>query len=175
MMARGFARDEQMSIRREIVVYERSGRWAVALRQTLNAAARAATQSAQSQRTRLHDGRPAGDVRVVETRSADECLAALADAPQAFVALELAEATCDAALELLRSTAERFPAARAVVLADRELASYEWLARELGAAHFVCSPRKLRAVARLAEAHWRCTPEPEIGVVERIWASLPWK
>ena len=62
-----------------------------------------------------------------------------------------------------------------MVLADRELASYEWLARELGAADFVCSPRKLRAVAHLAEAHWRSTPEPKIGVVEKNWASLPWK
>jgi hypothetical protein len=120
------------------------------------------------------------DCRIIETRTNDQCLDELAVAPTAFVAVELSDASRERGLELLSSIAERFPFAKVVVLADRGLRHYEWLARELGAVHFVASPRQLAPLATIISRHWQRTApaaasDAETGrSIDDIWRDLPW-
>jgi ActR/RegA family two-component response regulator len=117
---------------------------------------------------------PRWDYRLVETRSPEECCLALATVRLAIVAVELDRAHCDQALALVHTIWERFPKTVIVVLAGSESADYEWLARELGAAHFVISPSRLDDFVILARRHWESWATPELGTAEQIWATLPW-
>src|SRR4051812_24719457 len=108
-----------------LIVCEQTGRWAAAL---------------QRETTGPH-------IRVVETRSRAECEERLVETPNSLVALEMTAANLDATLGWLADAGRRFPAARAIVLADRGLEPYELLAREAGAIHFTTSPRELAPVA----------------------------
>ena len=135
-----------------LIVCERSGRWAVALRREL----------------------AGSGVRVYETRTVGECWETLARTPAGFV---IAELTGPGASELLRRMAhlERdFPLARVAIVAERALHGCEWLMREAGAVHFTCSPRQLGPMARLACRHLRRVPATQRTITEQIWASLPW-
>lgn len=136
-----------------LIVCERSGRWAVGLRRELGAA----------------------EPRVHETRSVAECWEVLAASPASFVVVELTSAGAGELLRRMARLGRDFPLARVVVVADRCLASHEWLMREAGAIHFTCSPRQLGPVARMASRHLEQAPAPQRTVTQRIWASLPWK
>ena len=134
-----------------LIVCERTGRWAAALRREL-----------------VDSG-----VRVWETRTLDDCWSELALSPASFVVLELG---ADVAGLLGRMTrrAGRFPAARLAVVADRSRADHQWLIREAGAVAFLCSPRKVGLLARLACRHLAQAPPLQQSLTERIWAGLPW-
>lgn len=143
----------------DVIFCERTGAWAAAWRRTW-------------QTPGLAPPRPT--LRLVETRSADECREVLAGNPAAFVVVELTAERCDQALDLLLHAGECFPSAAAGVAAERDLAKYEWLARELGALDFVTSPRRLGRLCELAARHAaRRQPSP-LSLSERIWADLPW-
>ena len=135
-----------------LIVCERTGRWAAALRMELAEAG----------------------VRVWETRSLAECWETLAAAPGNFVVVELGAATADDLLARMIGLADSFPRTRVAVVADRSLAEYEWLLREAGAVHFACSRRQLAPLARTACRHLAQVPTPRQGLAERIWAGLPW-
>lgn len=109
-----------------------------------------------------------------EVRSPGECLNALADAPGSLVTLELVPARLDAALDLLTTVQSEFSLARVVVVAARELAGYESLARELGALVFATSPRRLAPVVMAAQRHLGSVMGGERTLVEQIRAELPW-
>ncbi|HEY4309791.1 MAG TPA: hypothetical protein VGN12_10105 [Pirellulales bacterium] len=162
-----------MPARFTLIVCERNNDWVVPLRLAL---ADAAPRSAMTANDRFSSPLVAGvNYRLVETRNSDDCLAALAEEPLAVVALQLSPSNCDQALSLLRTIAERYPAARTVVLAAREAVEYQWLARELGATGFVSSPRQLQEFLLIARRHWQSLPQPELGAAESAWATLPWK
>lgn len=134
-----------------LIVCERDGHWAVALRREL-----------------------AGlGVRVWETRTADDCRRELADSPASFVVLQMARNPVDT-LHILDYLVREYPAARFVVVVERLQAAFEWPAREAGAVHFLCSPRRLGPLARMACRHLAQVPPPQKNMAERIWASLPW-
>jgi hypothetical protein len=135
-----------------LIVCERTGRWAVALRREL-----------------IGTG-----VRVWETRTLADCFAELAESPASLVILELGDDVAGL-LDYMARQPRRFPAARIAVVADRSRVDYEWLMREAGAVHFVGSPRRLGSLARLACRHLAQVPPPEQGLAERIWANLPWE
>lgn len=137
-----------------LIVCERSGEWAVALR----------TAVAKSP----------GDRRILETRSLGQCWDELARRPSSFVVVELATAEADALLERLARIERRFPLAGVAVVADRTLADYEPLVREAGAVHFVDSPRQAESLARLACNHLERAASPRRSVRETILAGLPW-
>jgi len=155
-----------------MIICERSGQWAAALRLAMD---RATPDGAAPARSGLSARSDAIDHRLIETRSAEDCRQALAEAPYALVAVGLCSASCDEVLALVRAIRERFPAAPVVVLAAREFCGYEWLARELGAVHFVSSPRRLAEAVGLARRHWDNLPAPELGTAATVWATLPWK
>ncbi|HEV3020935.1 MAG TPA: hypothetical protein VGX76_00650 [Pirellulales bacterium] len=142
-----------------LVFCERTGRWAVAWRTMW---ARAAPDMAD---------RP---LRIVETRSAAECRETLAGMPDAFVAIELTPAGADIALELLAEVTTNSRHSPMAVLAEHELADYEWLARELGAVHFIASPRQLPSLTGIVCRHAARTPATEMGLRESVWSRLPW-
>ena len=136
-----------------LIVCERSGRWAVALRREL----------------------PEGADFVQETRSLRECFEALGDFPASFAVIELTAAGVDELLGRMARSQRDFPLARIALVAPRAMAAYEWLFREAGAVHFTCSPRQLCPLAKAACRQLAGAPAREQGIAERLWASLPWK
>jgi hypothetical protein len=135
-----------------LVVCERSGQWAVALRHELAATG----------------------IRVWETRSLADCWEALADSPAAFLIVELTGENVGGLLRRMAQLPRDFPSARIAVVAARQLDGYEWLIREAGAIHFLCSPRALGPLGQVAVRHLAAVPVPQHGLAERIWTSLPW-
>jgi hypothetical protein len=134
-----------------LVVSERSGRWAVAVRRELAGAG----------------------VRVWETRSLADCWDELAKSPASFLIMELVRDPVPL-LQRLASLPRAFPAARAAVVSQRSMADYEWLLREAGAVHYLCSPRNVAPLARMACRHLAQVPLPPQSPTERVWAALPW-
>jgi hypothetical protein len=136
-----------------VIVCERTGRWAVALRRELADAG----------------------VRVYETRTLADCWQLLAEAPASFAVIELTLAGAEALLCGWTQHGREFPSARMAVVADRSLAGCHWAMREAGAVHFTCSPRGLSPLARLICRHLAQAPAPPQSLPQRIWAGLPWK
>jgi hypothetical protein len=134
-----------------VIVCERGGIWAAALAKHLPR-----------------------EVRIRQTRALSECGAALAAAPTSLVALEVNAGNVSGALSWLVQMPTRFPLARAVVLADRRLVSYEWLLRDAGAVHFTTSPRELARVASIVRNHLSRLPASNASFAELMWDSLPW-
>jgi hypothetical protein len=112
-------------------------------------------------------------VRVWETRTLADCWTELDASPASFVVVELGGDLSGLLGRMARRPRE-FPRARLAVVADRVLAGHEWLMREAGAVHFVCSPRRVGTLAQLACRHLAQVPPPQQSLTERIWASLPW-
>jgi ActR/RegA family two-component response regulator len=135
----------------KLIVCERRGRWAAALRRELAEAG----------------------VRVWETRTLADCRDELVANPASFAVVELGT-NLNGLLRLLARWPRRFPLARLAVVADRAQAGYEWLLREAGAVHFLSSPREVAVLARLACRHLAEMPPPQQTLAERIWAGLPW-
>jgi hypothetical protein len=138
--------------RARIVVCEKTGHWAVALRRLLA---------------------PVG-YRVYQTPSWEDCWDELQRRPASAVALELTPQNDALVLERLLRLSRQFPLACRVVLGDSGLARYEWAVRAAGAVHAVFAPRGLPAAARLIERHLAQAPEPELSFREAIWRRLPW-
>lgn len=136
----------------KLIVCERTGRWAVALRRELADAG----------------------VRVWETRTLADCRDELTRHPASFAVVELGSNVAGS-LRLLADQPRWFPAARLAIVADRSQADREPLLREAGAVHFVCSPRQVGLLARLACRHLAQAPSPQQNLAERIWAALPWQ
>ena len=134
-----------------LIVCERTGCWAVALRRELAGA----------------------EIRVWETRTLADCWTELAQSPASFLVLEMGRNVAELLGRMARLPRE-FPAARLAVVADRSLAGYEGLMREAGAVHFVCSLRQVGLLARLACRHLAQVPPPQQSLTERISANLPW-
>jgi len=135
-----------------LIVCEQSGSWSVGLRGELADAG----------------------YRLWECRSLPEAWDALSQTPAAFV---IAEATARNLDDLLRRMAwfsRDFPQGRIAVVAQRNMARFEWVLREAGAAHFLTSCRRLSPLAGLVVRHLANVPLPPQSMVERIWASLPW-
>jgi hypothetical protein len=136
-----------------LLVCEKSGEWAAALR-------RSAAELAASH-------------VVGETRSLAECREALEAAPASMIVFEISLANLEMVLSWMVEL-DRFPLARAIVVGGREIGPYEWLLREAGALHVALAKRSLRPVATLALRHLAAYPPEPTGIVERIFANLPW-
>lgn len=135
-----------------LIVCERTGRWAMALRREL-----AGT-----------------DIRPRETRSLADAWDALTRSPSSFIVVELSAGNAPELLRRLERLGHDYPLARAAVVSHRRLAPFETLLREAGAVHYVCSPRRLPALADVLARHLAQAPAPPRGWAERVWAGLPW-
>ncbi|HEY2892633.1 MAG TPA: hypothetical protein VGJ16_00410 [Pirellulales bacterium] len=114
------------------------------------------------------------DVHMVQIRAVGQCAAELERGPAGFLVLEVGRDNLAGVLELLAELEWRFPAARALVVAPRDMLDYEWLLREAGAVHFCVSPREGELLARVAERHLRGAAQPIDGPVARLWAQVAW-
>jgi hypothetical protein len=132
-----------------LLVYERKGTWAAALRREV-------------------------PERVYELRSIAACWRELADRPYSFLLLELTAENNELLISRLADLDREYPGAAAVVIAERRLAHYEWPVREAGAVHFVVSPRCLRPLGGMIDRHWSSVPREDLPFAEQVIADLPW-
>jgi hypothetical protein len=134
-----------------LIICEKNGRWAVALRREI-----------------------AGKCRVFETRSLEECWEELAKCPASWLVLEASETNVEPLAGRLANLGRDFAGARAMICGERNMAPWEWLLREAGAVHAVFSPRELAPAARMALCHLAQAPEPQRSFREHVWDRLPW-
>ena len=111
-----------------MIVCERTGKWAVAMRRSA----------------------AVGSCRVYETRSLQECRDEVQASPASLVAVEATTANVDDVLDWLTDIRRDFPQTHVVILGDRGLEQEQWLWREAGAVHVVHSPRRVDEVLRIA-------------------------
>ena len=135
-----------------LIVCERSGQWSIGLRGEL-----------------AETG-----VRLWECRSLPEAWEALSQTPAACLIAEATQENLEILLRRMAWFSRDFPQARIAVVAQRNMARFEWLLREAGAVHFLTSPRRLAPLAGLVVRHLANVPPPPQTMVQRIWASLPW-
>jgi len=145
------AKTPENSVPARLIVCERDGHWATALRRELADAG----------------------VRVWETRTPEDCWNELTESPASFLVWELGDDVAEL-LQFVARQPREFPSARLAVVADRSQADYEGLLREAGAVYFLCSPRQVGLLARMACCHLAQVPPPQRSLTERIWANLPW-
>lgn len=136
-----------------LIVLEREGHWAAALRRDLDGLG----------------------VRVLEVRSWDEVRESLGKWPAALVAAELTEAGAAEFLTAIPHLGRWHPQAAVVVLAERRLAPYRDLLREAGALHFITSPRRLAEVAEIVRrrASKLAAATSTADFLDEIRANLP--
>jgi DNA-binding LytR/AlgR family response regulator len=113
-------------------------------------------------------------IRLIETRNVAECRQKIANSPGAFVTIELTAECCDEALQLMMDLLRWHADVAFAVTAERAWRNYEPLVRELGAVHFVVSPRQVQPLAAMAARHLSRWSESEQTVPERTLARLPW-
>ncbi len=145
-----------------LIVLERTGEWAVAIRRHLDELA----------------------MRLLETRSFDEFWLRMAEHPTALAAWEMTELNVRLVTAALVRLQREFPRASAVILAERRLAACEPLVREAGAIHFIDSSRSLGALAeivrrrasqsRVGPARLQQPAGENAEVLAEIWTNLPW-
>jgi hypothetical protein len=162
----------------QLIVLERDGHWAAALRQELGRESRILLPVPKGEGAvewrRRSTGRPVL-VRIVEIRSWRECWERLAQCPTALVAAELTVEGAGHMLAALSRSDREFPKAALVALADRRLASYRDLIREAGAVHFIISPRRLGEVSELLRRRAERFPaEAADNPTDKIRENLPW-
>lgn len=141
-----------------LIVLERSGNWATALRSRFNES----------------------EVRVFETRTASDCRQRLLQHPRAIAALELTAANARPLLSTLLALHSELPGVCSIIMAERRMAGYESLFREAGAIHFVVSPRSLGDVGQIVrrfaalDASSASAPSDRDDPRPAIVANLPW-
>jgi hypothetical protein len=139
----------------KLIVCERSGRWATALRRSL-----------------VDNDAEDSEIDIVETRSVSDCRDELVAAPESLVVLEISPANTAAAVELLTYIDRWFAISRSLVVADRAHSSFEPIAREAGAIDFLTSPRQLPRTVGATRRHFaRTSTRPKslaVGLLERF-------
>lgn len=135
-----------------LIVCERKGRWATALRVVAGVTA----------------------AIILETRSLFDCGEELRAHPGSFVVAELSARNAPDVVDWLAQLDQLDPEARAAVVADRSLRSWEPVVREAGAVWFVTSPRDVGPLARMARRHLDAVPKAPREFVEEVWDWLPW-
>jgi hypothetical protein len=147
-----------MSAKNRLIVCERTGRWATALRREFRSP-------------------------LIQTRSLSQCwneLSAMGGGfgmgfGMGFIVVELSQSNADDLLRRMGRLQRDFPLVKVAIVAPRSMADHQWLMREAGAVHFVCSTRRLGPLALLAKRHLASLPEAVQTPEQRIWDSLPWQ
>jgi hypothetical protein len=182
-----------------VLVCERSGRWATALRRELTAICgnleqcrndipggqtflsvqKPSLSVSKSSKTQDRQeclsscGLAARGIRVIELRSLDDCRQELSENPASFVIVEF-EKNIGGVLRFLANARRRFPQARLAAAADFPSAECEASLREAGAVHVLRSPRDAKLLVRLVGRHFAQIPSPPQSMRERIGSRLPW-
>jgi hypothetical protein len=136
----------------QLIVCEKKGNWATALRWHQQA-------------------RP---LPIQETRSLIDARNALMAAPASILALEATPANLEGVIRLMYEARRNWPECRVIILLSLELATSADLFREFGATWVVQSLRRTDRVVRLVERILALQDPPELTTRERVWARLPW-
>jgi hypothetical protein len=139
-------------IESNVVVCEKTGRWAAAIRRVLGPAP-----------------------GLCETRSWPACLQALRSRTAALVAVEMLPDHAEAVCRRLAELSKRSRCVHAILLADRSLQKAEWLLREAGAVHVLFSPRDIIRLRPIWERFRVQNPPSQMTFREHLWSRLPWK
>jgi len=134
-----------------IVVCEKTGRWAVAIRRALG-----------------------GATGLGETRSWTACLREARSRPGALVAVEITPENAEAACLRLTELSLNSPQISVIVLADRRLRPTEWVFREAGAVSVLFSPDELVRLRPLWQRFVDRLPVVQTPFREQVWSRLPW-
>jgi hypothetical protein len=118
--------------------------------------------------------RPDQPIPIQEVRSLGQCQRELEAAPHSVVAVEALAQNLISMTKALSDWSRRFPHARFIALAARDLEPHELLLREAGAIHVAFSPRSPASLLRLIRRHLARAPRPELTLEEANWAGLPW-
>jgi hypothetical protein len=137
-----------MSVAR-VVVCEKTGRWAAALRSALK-----------------------GGCDLIETRSLAQCESDLED-QSGLAAIEVTEGNAALAIDWLQRIS-RWPNVRLVALVSPELAAAEPLLREAGALDVLTSVLDVPRLARMAVRQVAPTPTNQPTIRELVFQRLPW-
>jgi hypothetical protein len=132
----------------KLVVCERTGHWAGALRKELPL--------------------------FTEVRSLTACGQLLESAPLSLVALEVTEANLGQSRDFVLMVGERFPQAAVVALLTTEVLDAERLFREAGTVDVIGSVLDMPRLARLARRMSARTSDVEMSLGELIDQTLPW-
>ena len=136
----------------QIIVCEKTGRWAVAFRRAL-----------------FRQGVP-----LKESRSLVGCGRELAQRPASVVAVEVTADNLEAAVSALIDWSRSFPGSRIVAVGDSQVASAALLLREAGAIAVLTSAREVPSVIPLVQRHIANVPAADLPLEQAAWASLPW-
>jgi hypothetical protein len=137
----------------KVIICEKSGRWAAALRRALGDEA----------------------VSITETRSLSQCEEALLAAPASLVAVEVNSKTLAPLVQITARARKELPFARVVALLDNGLDRAEPVLREAGAVDLFHSLRDAPSLAQLVQRHVALAPPAGQSVHEAIADRLPWK
>jgi len=135
-----------------LVVCEKSGRWAAALRRELSAVG----------------------PRVHETRHVDDAWHELRIARASFVVLEASRPRLAAVVHWLTQLGRVYPRARALIVGGAELEAAEWLLREAGALAVHVALADPAIVVRLARRHLAEFPSADRSWRQQCFDRLPW-
>lgn len=141
-----------MSLAR-LLICEKTGQWAVALRREL----------------------AAWPLRVYETRSFAACQEECAQYRASFVVVEATTANLFKAVEWMARVGREFPQVRLAAVGPRDVEPYADAIREAGAMAVVLSSRQLAPIARMARRHVARASEPNLTFREQVERRLPWK
>ncbi len=158
--------------RARIIVCERNGQWAAALRRTITASVTSVGP------LQLQNYLKRGDnwySRICETRSLSECWEETERHPASLIVLELTEANAKAVALGLANVVKRFYHCRVVAVMKYSLSEYALLMREAGAVCTVLSPREMETVVAIAQLHFAEQPEPIRDFRALVMAALPWR
>ena len=136
----------------QLIICEKRGLWAAALR-----------WHQKPHRTAM-----------LETRSLMDARSELQKTPDSVVALEATAANVEGVLRLLLESRLAWPRSRIIVLLTNEVAGFDELFWESGAALVVVSPRRLDLVMRFVQKCLAMQEPPEMTMRERVWTRLPW-
>jgi hypothetical protein len=131
-----------------LIVCEKTGHWAAALREELPL--------------------------FTEVRSLSAATELLTASPLSLVAVEVTEANLREARDFVWLTSERFPQAAVAALLTAEVSGAEELFREAGARDVIASVVHMPRIARLARRMSARSPAVELSLSELIEQTLPW-
>lgn len=135
-----------------LVVCERTGRWASALRRD------------------WHDAAP----RIHETRHRDDARSELHEARASLVIVEATVAQQVDTLRWLYGIVDEFPRASLCVVGDAGLSRTEWFWRDAGARWVHWSWRDLTPIIHVARRHLAQYPAADRTWREQLFDRLPW-
>ncbi len=138
----------------KLIVCETTNKWAVALRRQLPRESWSG---------------------ICETRSLDDCWQQALASRVSVVVLEATTVNLERLAATLPQYRAGLPHTLVVVSARRQLASAEWLLRELGAMHVVFSSRAIEPLVRMIQRHWGRVALTQPQEAAYPWRQLPWQ